>query len=60
MVPKVRCSLRALAWGAPQTIIADGRVPLALSRALDDPSFGTRSTAAAASDHSPRPPAAAV
>ena len=51
MVPKVRCSLRALAWGAPQTVIADGRAPAALSRALDDPSFGTRSTPAPGRGH---------
>ncbi len=48
MVPKVRCSLRALAWGAPETVIADGAAPDALSRSLDDPGFGTRSRAAAA------------
>jgi acetylglutamate kinase len=48
MVPKVRCSLRALAWGAPQTVIADGGAENALSRALDDPAFGTRSRRAAA------------
>ncbi len=49
MVPKVRCSLRALAWGAPETVIADGAVANALSRALDDPGFGTRSRPATAS-----------
>ncbi len=48
MVPKVRCSLRALAWGAPETVIADGAAPDALRRALDDPDFGTRSRSAAA------------
>lgn len=48
MVPKVRCSLRALGWGAPETVIADGAAPDALSRALDDPGFGTRSRPAAA------------
>lgn len=42
MVPKVRCALRALAWGAPLAVIADGAAPDALSRALDDPAFGTR------------------
>ena len=48
MVPKVRCSLRALAWGAPETVIADGAAVDALSRSLDDPDFGTRSRPAAA------------
>lgn len=48
MVPKVSCSLRALAWGAPETVIADGAAPDALSRALDDPGFGTRSRTAGA------------
>lgn len=48
MVPKVRCSLRALAWGAPETVIADGAAADALSRALDDPGFGTRSRPEAA------------
>jgi acetylglutamate kinase len=48
MVPKVRCSLRALAWGAPETVIADGAAAEALRRALDDPTFGTRSRAATA------------
>jgi acetylglutamate kinase len=42
MVPKVRSSLRALAWGSPETVIADGAAPSALRRALEDPSFGTR------------------
>lgn len=48
MVPKVRCSLRALAWGAPETVIADGAAENALSRALDDSGFGTRSRSAGA------------
>lgn len=59
MVPKVRSGLRALAWAeasmegsrAPsiEVVIADGGAPGALSRALDDPSFGTRLRAAAGS-----------
>ena len=59
MVPKVRSGLRALAWagesdesgGGPgiEVVIADGRAPAALSRALDDPSFGTRLRAATGS-----------
>jgi acetylglutamate kinase len=47
MVPKVRSSLRALAWGSPETVIADGAAPSALRRALEDPAFGTRSHAEA-------------
>ena len=41
MVPKVRSALRALTYGAPEAVIGDGREPAALSRALDDPAFGT-------------------
>ncbi len=42
MVPKVRASLRALTWTGCSVIIADGGAPAPLSRALDDPAFGTR------------------
>jgi acetylglutamate kinase len=59
MVPKVRSGLRALAWAGKsddsgsgpgiEVVIADGGAPAALSRALDDPSFGTRLRAAAGS-----------
>jgi acetylglutamate kinase len=42
MVPKVRCALRALARGAAGVVIADGTAEAALSRALEDASFGTR------------------
>lgn len=42
MVPKVRASLQALAYGAGEAVIADGGAPAALARALDDPRFGTR------------------
>ncbi|MET0773740.1 MAG: acetylglutamate kinase [Candidatus Limnocylindrales bacterium] len=42
MVPKVRCAERAVRAGAAQAVIADGGAPDALSRALDDPTFGTR------------------
>jgi acetylglutamate kinase len=45
MVPKVRCAERAIRAGAAQAVIADGGASGALSRALDDPSFGTRWTA---------------
>jgi acetylglutamate kinase len=48
MVPKVRASLRALSWSGAEAVIADGGAPAALSRALDDPDFGTRLRAEAA------------
>jgi acetylglutamate kinase len=41
MVPKVRAALGALD-GASEAVIADGAAERALSRALDDPSSGTR------------------
>lgn len=47
MVPKVRAALAALAWEGSEAIIADGSAPDALSRALDDPAFGTRVSARA-------------
>ena len=43
---KVRCALRALAWGSPEVVIADGAADRALDRALNDPGFGTRSRSA--------------
>ncbi len=46
MIPKVRCALRALAWGSPEVVIADGAADRALERALGDPGFGTRTHAA--------------
>jgi len=47
MVPKVRAALAALAWKGSEAIIADGSAPDALTRALDDPTFGTRVSARA-------------
>jgi len=47
MVPKVRAALAALAWEGSEAIIADGSAPDALTRALDDPTFGTRVSARA-------------
>jgi acetylglutamate kinase len=47
MVPKVKAALSALTWDEAEAIIADGRAPNALQRALDDPSFGTRVSARA-------------
>jgi acetylglutamate kinase len=42
MVPKVRGALSVVAAGATEVVIADGRVPDALRRALEDPAAGTR------------------
>lgn len=42
MIPKVRGALEVLAAGGREVVIADGRGPNALARALDDPSCGTR------------------
>jgi len=50
MVPKVRAALSALGWGDAEAIIADSSAPEALSRALDDPTFGTRITASRAAE----------
>ena len=46
MVPKIRAALQALNWAGAQAVICDSRDAHALSRALSDPSFGTRITAA--------------
>jgi acetylglutamate kinase len=48
MVPKVRAALAALTWNGSEAVIADSSAPRALERALADPSFGTRVTAARA------------
>jgi acetylglutamate kinase len=48
MVPKVRAALAALTWPGSEAIIADSAAPGALERALSDPGFGTRVTAAPA------------
>ena len=47
MVPKVKAALMALAWEGSEAIIADGSAERALTRALDDPTFGTRVSARA-------------
>ena len=47
MVPKVKAALSALSWDEAEAIIADGSVDNALTRALDDQSFGTRVSARA-------------
>jgi acetylglutamate kinase len=46
MVPKIRAALAAVNWPGAEAIIADSADPHALTRALEDPSFGTRITAA--------------
>ena len=47
MVPKVKAALSALTWDEAEAIIADGSVENALTRALDDQTFGTRVSARA-------------
>jgi acetylglutamate kinase len=42
MIPKVRGALGVLEAGGREVVIADGRSPDALRRALSDPTFGTR------------------
>ena len=46
MVPKIRAALQALNWVGAQAVICDSKDEHALSRALGDPTFGTRITAA--------------
>jgi acetylglutamate kinase len=46
MVPKIRAALSALGWEGAEAIIADSAAESALERALSDPTFGTRITAA--------------
>jgi acetylglutamate kinase len=47
MVPKIRAALQAVSWSGAEAVIADSADPHALTRALDDPTFGTRITAPA-------------
>jgi acetylglutamate kinase len=47
MVPKVRAALAALTWEGAEAVIADAAAPRALTRALEDPAFGTRVSARA-------------
>jgi len=46
MVPKVRAALAAITYPGSEAIIADSSADHALTRALEDPAFGTRVTAA--------------
>jgi acetylglutamate kinase len=48
MVPKVRAALGALTSDGAEAVIADGALPAALYRALNEPGFGTRVSAGAA------------
>jgi acetylglutamate kinase len=53
MAPKIRAALAALSWPGAEAVICDSQDPRALSRALDDPTFGTRITAARAGSEAP-------
>jgi acetylglutamate kinase len=44
MVPKIRAALQAVNWPGAEAVIADSSDPHALTRALGDPTFGTRIT----------------
>jgi acetylglutamate kinase len=57
MVPKIRAALAAVAWQGAEAVIADSSDPHALTRALDDPTFGTRITAAREASGAPAGPA---
>jgi len=46
MVPKIRAALQAVGWPGAEAVIADSSDPHALTRALEDPTFGTRIRAA--------------
>jgi acetylglutamate kinase len=46
MVPKIRAALQAVSWPGAEAVICDSKDPHALSRALGDPTFGTRITSA--------------
>jgi acetylglutamate kinase len=48
MVPKIRAALAAVSWSGAEAVICDSKDPHALTRALGDPAFGTRITAAKA------------
>ena len=49
MVPKIRAALAGIAAPGAEAVICDAAAPGALARALDDPTFGTRLTAAGGS-----------
>ena len=56
MVPKIRAALAAVSWDGAEAVICDSKDPHALSRALDDPTFGTRITATRAATPAPTTP----
>jgi acetylglutamate kinase len=60
MVPKVKAALAALAWEGSEAVIADSSAPHALTRALTDPTFGTRVASAAGASGARPAPAHAV
>jgi acetylglutamate kinase len=49
MVPKIRAALGGIAAPGAEAVICDAAAPDALARALSDPTFGTRITAAGSS-----------
>jgi acetylglutamate kinase len=53
MVPKIRAALQAVNWPGAEAVICDSKDPHALSRALNDPTFGTRITSARAAGEAP-------
>ncbi len=46
MLPKIRAALQAVNWPGAQAVICDSSAPHSLTRALEDPDFGTRIHAA--------------
>jgi acetylglutamate kinase len=48
MVPKIRAALAGIVAPGAEAVICDAAVPDALARALGDPAFGTRISAAPA------------
>ncbi len=53
MVPKIRAALAAVNWPGAEAVIAASSDPHALTRALEDPTFGTRITAARRASEAP-------
>ena len=60
MVPKAKAALAALAWEGAEAVIADSAAPHALTRALEDPTFGTRVSSTGRPAIHTRAPAAAA
>jgi acetylglutamate kinase len=53
MVPKIRAALQAVNWPGAEAVIADSSDPHALTRALGDPTFGTRIMASPETSRAP-------